>query len=77
VLDASPQICSAVDSVVLAVYDAASVAARFLTDAASQPRRMGSFVLGSQYVIITSSGVLGIEIHGKTDTNFGVRGLEI
>jgi hypothetical protein len=52
-------------TVVLAVYDAASVAARFLTDAASQPRRMGSFVLDSQYIIINSSGGLGIEIHGN------------
>ena len=50
-LDASPEICSVVDLVVLAVCDAASVVARFLTDAASQPRRMGSFVLDPQYSI--------------------------
>jgi hypothetical protein len=72
VLDASPNICSAY-LVVLAVYGAVSVAARFLTDAASQSRRMVSFVLDSQYnIIINSSRGLGIEIHGKTDTNFAI-----
>jgi hypothetical protein len=72
VLDKSSDICSAVDLVILVVYDAASVAARFLADAASQPRRIGSFVLGSEYININSSGGLGIETHGKTDTNFDV-----